>query len=333
MPDNAVARRSITIPAVVVLFALMTALSPLLMVLGAVVDVVRAVASGKPWMTLRCLAFLWVYLLGQLWALVAVLATVPLSTRRKQTATWRVQGAWASWNFAALRGLFSLDLLVEGQEHVTPGPLVVLARHASMVDTMLPALLIANPFSIRLRYVLKKELLVDPTLDIGGHRLPNHFVERRSGESTTEMEAIGALASDLEVDEGVLIYPEGTRFSVAKRDRSTNRLRAQAGPLAAFADGFRRVLPPRPGGTLAILDATDADVVVLAHSGLEGLATARDIWSGGMVGSTIQVRLWRVARTEIPDGRRQRLEWLFRTWAEVDDWIVGTGELGVGASK
>jgi hypothetical protein len=82
------------------------------------------------------------------------------------------------------------------------------------------------------------------------------------------------------------------------------------------------VLPPRPSGTLALLDASDADVVVLAHHGLEGLATAREIWAGGLVGSKIRVAMWRIDREEIPRGRRERMEWLYRTWAEVDDWVA-----------
>jgi hypothetical protein len=69
-------------------------------------------------------------------------------------------------------------------------------------------------------------------------------------------------------------------------------------------------------------------VVILAHSGLEGLATARDIWSGGMVGSTIHVALWRVARNAIPVGRRERLQWLYEVWMQVDDWVASRADLG-----
>lgn len=87
--------------------------------------------------------------------------------------------------------------------------------------------------------------------------------------------------------------------------------------------GFRRVLPPRPGGTLALLDATVADVVVLAHRGLEGLATVRDIWSGSLVNSKISLKLWRVPRAGIPIERSDRVDWLYRLWAEVDTWVAG----------
>jgi 1-acyl-sn-glycerol-3-phosphate acyltransferase len=330
MPDNALTRRLITIPSVLVLFALLTILLPLWAVAGATIDLVRSIASAKPWMTLRALAFLWVYLLGQVWALVGLLVTVPLPRRIKQIATFRLQVAWTAWNFAALCRVFSLDVEVEGQESATPGPIVLLCRHASMVDTMLPARLVANPSGIRLRYVMKRELLVDPTLDIGGNRLPNYFIDRNAS-SASEVEALKLLASDLESNEGILIFPEGTRYSEKKRLRYVRKAAREGGIVGEMATSLRRVLPPRPGGTLAILEATNADVVVLAHRGLEGLATVKEIWRGGMVGSKISVLMWRVRRRDIPTSRRERVEWLYRLWAEVDDWVVSKEPL-VGRS-
>lgn len=329
MPDNPLTRRLITVPAVLATFVLITILAPLWIVGGAVIDIFRAITSAKPWMTLRGIAFLWAYLLGQIWALIGLLFTVPLPRGTKHAATFKLQSAWTAWNFAALRILFSLDVDVEGQDSAAPGPIVLLCRHASMVDTMLPARLVANPFGIRLRYVLKRELLVDPTLDIGGNRLPNYFIDR-DGDPSTEIEAVKRLASDLGPKDGILIYPEGTRYSEGKRIRYAKRVAREGGIVGEMASRLRRVLPPRPGGTLAILETTTADIVVLAHRGLEGLATVKDIWSGGLVGSKINVLMWRIRRGEIPTSRRERVEWLYRLWAEVDNWIVSkepvTGE-------
>lgn len=325
MPDNPIARRLITVPTVVLLFLVLTALSPLLIVIGAGVDAVRSLMWGRPWMTLRSLAFLWVYLLGEWWALLALLFSVPVPAESKQRITFELQSAWTAWNLAALRRLFSLELVVEGQESASRGPILLLSRHASLVDTMLPAGLVARPFHIRLRYVLKKELLVDPTLDIGGNRLPNYFVDRGSRDTVAEMHAIEDLGRELDDEDGVLIYPEGTRFSERKRLLYTERLARQPGVVGEISAGFRQVLPPRPGGTLALLNATTADVVVLAHHGLGGLATVRDIWDGGLVGSTIRVRLWRIPRVKIPTGRNERIEWLFKVWAAVDEWVMAQG--------
>lgn len=322
MPDNPILRRLITIPVVVTLFIVVTLLSPLLISVAFVVDLVRAILDGKPWVTTRGVAFLWIYLLGELWALLALAASAPLPRASKDEVTYDLQGSWARWNLRALCRLFSLSISVEGQEEARRGPMLVLSRHASLVDTLLPAHLIANPFRVRLRYVLKRELLVDPALDVAGNRLPNHFLDRSGDDLETEMTAIAALATGLGHDQGVLIFPEGTRFSESKRDRFVARLTKHGGPLANVAAGFQHVLPPRPGGTLTLLDASDADVVVFAHHGLEGLATVRDIWEGGLVGSRIEVYIRRIPRAEIPTGRNDRVTWLFEMWSGVDKWLA-----------
>jgi 1-acyl-sn-glycerol-3-phosphate acyltransferase len=316
MPSNAITRRVITITVVIVLLVVVTALAPILVLASGAVDAIRMLAGGKSWVTLRALAFSWVYLVGEVWAVVALLGTAPLPRQTKIALTYRLQQAWAGWNLRALQALFGLEIVVEGAEAGQHGPVVVLSRHASLVDTLLPATIISKQGGIALRYVLKRELLADPALDLAGNRLPNVFIDRAAADASARA-AIRRLARDLGPDDGVLIYPEGTRFSEAK----LRRLQGKAGSRPG-APEFRSVLPPRPGGTLAILEATDADVVVLAHHGLEGLATVREIGAGDLVGSRISVRMWRVDREEIPTGRAERVEWLHALWTEIDEWVV-----------
>lgn len=320
MPDKPVTRRLITVPTVIVLFIAVTAMSPLLALAGAAVDVSRWLATKKPWVSLRVLAFLWVYLLGEIWALAALAVTAPLG-RAGLGVTYRLQDLWAAWNLRALQTLFTVELDVEGTDSLLPGPVIILSRHASMVDTLLPARLVARPIGLRLRYVLKKELLVDPALDIAGNRLPNVFIDRVSREGAG-LAAIRDLAASMGPADGILIYPEGTRFSEAKLRRRQRRVDADEGAAGAAIESFRRVLPPRPGGTLALLEGSDADVVVLAHRGLEGLATVAEIWKGGLVGSTIEVALWRIPRSDVPPTRLHQVEWLHRVWVDVDRWVV-----------
>ena len=321
MPDNPLARRVITVPAVFALLAAVTIASPALLAVAAIVDVARTMATRRRGVLLRSLAFLWIYLVGEVWALLALLGTSVLLGRAKLDATYALQDRWASWNLTALRMLFSLEIRATGETSATPGPVIVISRHASLVDTLLPAQFIARRNGMRLRYVLKKELLLDPALDIAGSRLPNVFIDRASREAT-ERQQIKLLAEGLGPDDGVLIYPEGTRFDEAKLKRYQHRHRgAEPGSIQGLASLYRRVLPPRPGGTLSLLEAGDADVVVFAHRGLEGLATVRDIWRGDLVGSQIDIAVWRVPRAQIPQLRAERVEWLFRLWAEVDDWV------------
>lgn len=314
-------RRTITIPAVVVVFALLTLLLPLLAVVTLLVDGWRRLRTGTRPVALRLVAFAWVYLGLEVWALVALTAVGLLPGPARTAATYRLQQRWAAWNFAALRRLFRLQFTAEGTEWVVPGPIVVLSRHASIVDTLLPAHFVTRGAGIRLRYVLKSELLLDPALDIAGNRLPNRFVDR-DGATETERAAIRLLASGLDGDEGVLIYPEGTRFTPAKLDRARTRTGPREGRVGEVTAALRHLLPPRPGGTLAVLEATTADVVVLAHHGLEGLARVADVWRGGLVGSRVRVRFWRIGRDRIPEGRAARTEWLYGVWAEIDGWLA-----------
>ena len=322
--DKPLPRRLVTVTSVLVLFAVVTFLLPFLAVAALIVDLAR-LKGGAHWLTLRALGFAWFYLVGQVWALVALLLTLALPGQRREEATYRLQLAWARWNFAAVRVMFHLDVDVEGDDEISPGPILVLSRHASMIDTLLPANLITARHGIRLRYILKKELLIDPALDIAGSRLPNHFIDRGSGESAAERSAIRALGRDLTADEGVLIYPEGTRFSTEKRDRFAARFANRDDDVGDIVRSFHLVLPPRPGGTLALLEDAQADIVIMAHHGLEGFATVADVWRGNLVGSRISVRFWRIPRAQLPKDRAEQVTWLYRIWAMVDEWVVAQG--------
>jgi 1-acyl-sn-glycerol-3-phosphate acyltransferase len=133
---------------------------------------------------------------------------------------------------------------------------------------------------------------------------------------------VRALAQDLGKHEGVLIYPEGTRFSPERRVREISRIAERDDGLGARAARLRHLLPPRLGGVGALLDgAPDADVLVIAHQGLDGLQTISDIWRGGLVGLVVRVRITRVPRSAVPESGAARAEWLYGLWQDVDDWL------------
>ncbi|MCB9789092.1 MAG: lysophospholipid acyltransferase family protein [Deltaproteobacteria bacterium] len=243
------------------------------------------------------------------------------------------------WSHAIFRGgtwLFAMRVEVEGLELARRGPLLLLVRHSSVADTVLAAALVANPNRLLLRYVLKRELLWDPCLDIVGRRLPNAFVDRHAGRhagrARGEVEAIARLAVGLDSGSAVLIYPEGTRFSQRKLERGVEALRAGGqSTLAGIAAGFRHVLPPRLGGPLALLEAAPGvDVVIVEHTGFEGAATFASFWAGGLVGRTVRVRLRRIGAESLPTRDRDR--WLFERWAEVDRWIDAHGDRSASAA-
>ena len=310
MMRHAWSRRLITIPVVYLAFIALTLMLPAVLVAGAVIDAIRWLASRTPAMALRMTAFGWVYLLGEAWAIPTLAVTGLLPKSRSIPLTYRLQMVWLNWNLKTVRFVFRMTFTADGTGEIPPPPILVVSRHASLIDTLLPGRYVTQPFGIHLRYVLKKELLVDPALDIAGNRLPNVFVDR-GGDTERELRAVRDLATSMPDGEGLLIYPEGTRYSEAKRIKFTERVAQRGGAAAELAAGYQRVLPPRPAGTLAMLDARPLDVVVMAHRGLEGFAEIRDIWSGGLVGSDVQIHFWRIPHADIPHDAGDRRVWLF----------------------
>lgn len=82
------------------------------------------------------------------------------------------------------------------------------------------------------------------------------------------------------------------------------------------------MLPPRTGSTMAALAAaTDAQVVVVAHVGLDDLLTLRDIWDSVPIDRTVRATLWPGFEGERPTSRAEMVEWLYTQWELVDEWV------------
>ncbi len=327
-PLRGLTRRAIAIPGYALAWLLALGLAPVALPLLALADRRSGRHTARARLWLASVVFLSYELVGLaaafgLW--LAALFVRGLRGARWQSAHRALQAWWANGLFRAASRILRLELEVEGAHACAPGPLLVLVRHASLADTLLPAVVVA-PRGIALRYVLKRELLWDPCLDVVGQRLPNAFIQRGTGESQSELAQIAALGRGLGAGDGVLIYPEGTRFSAARRARGLERIAASGRPeLLARAQALRGVLPPRTAGVLALLDAApDADVLVLAHTGLEGLATLPDLLRLGASPRRIRVRLWRVPRAAIPLERDARVRWLYAEWARVDAFVAGS---------
>jgi 1-acyl-sn-glycerol-3-phosphate acyltransferase len=317
------ARRTLMISAYAAAFVAIQALAPLLGLLVGAHDLVRRNGLAG----LRLLGLVWVFLLAELLGVIvaACLWLRHLVQPRRDhdrflEDNYRLQRWWARLLLGAAARLLRLRFRVEGDATAVPGPVVVLMRHTSIVDTILPVVFLGARHGLRLRYVLKTELRLDPCLDIVGHRLPNCFVNR-AGETEREVAAVGRLADGLGPRDGALIYPEGTRFEPGKLARAQAKLAELDPELHALSLRLRHVLPPRPGGTLALLEHAlpqGADVVIFAHKGLERLVRLHDVLSGKAVGTEVCLRLWRIAGTEVPAERQARLRWLFERWHEVD---------------
>ena len=237
-------------------------------------------------------------------------------------STWRFQQLWVRVLLGSVKLLFGLRIIDEGSACLTPGPVIVHIRHASIVDNLLPSALVAARERVRLRYVLKRELLSEPCLDVAGQRLPNYFVRRDTGEEI-ERERIGQLASGMGSEDGFLLYPEGTRFTAERRQRALEKIGERDPQRAARLEPIEYLLPPKVGGLLAVLEqAPEADIVLMIHQGFDGLRLISDIWGGALVGRVINVRFTRVPHDQIPPARDDQVAWLDELWLEADRWVA-----------
>lgn len=238
---------------------------------------------------------------------------------------FRVQRWWSRSLLAWGRRVYQVRLEVEGALLPLHGPLLVFARHCSLADTLLPAVLVADRGHLLLRYVAKDALRWEPCLDVLGGRLSTVFLRRGAGGGADQ---VAAAARELAGDEGMMLFPEGTRFSPAKRDRRLRQLEAEDPLRAALARQLTHVLPPRRGGVGAALTARpEADVLFLEHTGLEGLGTLADLTRRDLVGRTVRVRLRRIPAATVPRGEEAWGDWLDAQWKELDAWVGEAREI------
>jgi 1-acyl-sn-glycerol-3-phosphate acyltransferase len=317
--ERPVRRRAITISLYMVAWVLLTLLAPVWLVAGLIIGAIRR----RSFVTLRLLIFAWFFFgiaMAALFRLTVVFTFLRGRPDQLQARLFRLQQWWANAILQAASRLLGLDIEIEDVDAALPGPTILLMRHASILDTLLPSVYVQGPKLWRVRYILKQELLFDPCLDIVGNALPNYFVDR-TGDRMREFKGIRELVKDLD-DDGVLIYPEGTRFSAEKLARARKRVRRQDPELAPAAESLTHVLPPHPGGVLTLLDALpEVDCALFVHRGLEGLQTVKDVLSGAVIGSRVRGKIWRVRRAEIPAADEERIRWLYEQWSRVDAFV------------
>lgn len=323
---NTLARRAGSFSRTTALFVLALGLAPVLLPATLVFDLGRLALRGTPMTSSRLYVFGLYYFVAELVGLTVLgLSWLRHGGRREAMLlpTYAIQAAWAGALLWAIRVLFDVRFELVGGELCAPGPVLLFVRHSSIVDTLLPTALIGWPNRMRLRFVLKRELLALPCLDVAGNRLPNAFVGRDGADSAREIAKVRALGEGLGERDGVVIYPEGTRATDEKRARALAKLELTDPERHERVRGLGALLPIRPGGPLALLEAApEADVVFVAHTGFEGFAELADIWRGGMVRRRVRIELTRHERASVPTEPEARLAWLDARWSEIDARVV-----------
>jgi 1-acyl-sn-glycerol-3-phosphate acyltransferase len=314
----------------------------LLLPVLVVVSVLVSVFLPGRWRALRLLCFALVYLALEVAGLVAAAVLWVFSGFGR----WLDAAVFRAAHYTVLRllldvlmqvaqRLFALRLVTDGDswsplDDGLPGStnaMVVLSRHAGPGDSFLLVHTLMNRDHLRQpRIVLKDVLQLDPLIDVYLNRLPNHFVSTDPAVRYRSEEAIADLARDLGEEDALLIFPEGANFTAQRRTRAIQRLRDR-GLLSAVrrAEAMRNLLPPRPGGVVAALHAAPhADVVLVAHTGLEHLSTVRDLWRNLPMDKTLHLRWWFIPAAEVPRDEAQATDWLYQWWETIDAWITAT---------
>jgi 1-acyl-sn-glycerol-3-phosphate acyltransferase len=330
MPPRLV-RRLVLAPLLVVITVAVITTLPLLVVLAA------AASPALPgrWRTLRLLWFGLVWLAMESVALFVCLGlwvasgfggrleSAPYQDRHYAVMRW-----FLSTLFRVATHAFRLRVEVEEPELTRPEvaarltrPVIVLSRHAGPGDSFLLVHELLSRYRRRPRIVMKAALQFDPGLDVLINRLPNAFVPRGRGAGT--IQAIERLAAGLGPTGALVIFPEGGNFTPRRRLLAIALLEErQLAEEAARARAMEYLLPPRPGGALAaIAAAPGADVVFVAHTGMDDLITVGDVWRSLPMEQVLKARWWRVPAADVPRDRDAQVRWLYDWWARIDAWI------------
>jgi len=321
-------RRFISISLIYFAFAITWSLAPIALPVAVVVDLLR---KSRFAFTRFVIGLLWVVSLEAFGILLSVVTLLPLLffgqvDRRATYLRWNqlLVIYWGRAVFAGVVGIYSLRVQVTGEDAVQKGPMLLFLRHSSIADVFLGNELVAAPHGIFLRYAMKSQLHWEPCEDIVAPRVGCVFVERNAQNPAAEIDKVAKLARNLGPNEGVLIYPEGTRFTKAKKEKILGRLEEKGTPEeVSYARRLKNVLPPKIGGVLGLLQENDrkADVVFGAHVGFEEMTKIRHFWDGKIIGNTIKVHFWRIPFEAIPESNDGRREWLLSEWKRMDEHV------------
>ncbi len=320
-------RRARTIPMMLAITLIGVIASPFILVIAIVVDLARR-RLRMP--SARVALFLLQYVINDSLEILLAPAywiTAGFGTRVSHPSSIARHERLQRWSLEVLArraerllGLrFELD--IDATATLCPGPVIVLCRHVNIVDASLPALLYQR-LGFSTRGVIMAELLADPGFDLIYGRTGSVFIPRDNGPEA--LATLGHLARGINATTAVVIFPEGRLFRPERMQRALARLATDNPDRALRLAPLTHLLPARPGGTLALLDAIpSADVVVVAHTGLDHFGSLRELARAVPLPQPVKVTVRRVLATEIPAGDVERIRWLDEQWLRSDDWIAG----------
>jgi len=322
-PGSALKRRMISFPTWYLASILSLSLAPVGLPLLVLWDLIRRQNLVSTRTALYFACFFWIETIGV--SVAGVLWVWNLfvrDARRYEMANRRLQWWWSRNLFWTAVKLFSVEVDIDGLELLEDRrPSLVLSRHASTLDTMLP---LATVRHMKLfRYVIKAELLMDPAMDVVAQRFPNAFVQRGGGDPEAEIERVLTIARGMEENAAIVMYPEGTRFTPAKRARLLEKFEETDPEMYELSKRLEHTLPPlREGAVRLVQTTTDCDVVIVAHRGIGRAGAMSDLIKGKLLGNRLEVKIWRIPADEVPRDRDGVRAFLVEQWQKVEDYVA-----------
>ncbi len=319
-------RRIVVAPLVVALCLALLAISPIVLVLSALVDLV---VPGN-WRTLRISAFATFFLLMEVGGIVVLFALwvvfgfgTRIRTERSKDVHYRLMAFYLGLMYKVVSFLFGLRINIEERQPPQPGPILVFSRHAGPGNSLMLIGTMMIAYNRKPRIVMLAKLQWDPLFDTMFNRLPNRFIKHDKSKSDAYVAAIGDLAKNLGDQDAFVLFPEGRDFSQRLRRRAIDYLRRKGFDRHADrAESMLHVLPPRHRGPLAaITSAPEADVAFVAHSVLEELGSFKQLWRRIPLEDPIDGQYWRVPPSEVPRTEDEVIEWLYNWWEKIDEWV------------
>jgi 1-acyl-sn-glycerol-3-phosphate acyltransferase len=256
-------------------------------------------------------------------AIVKFVLPIPAVRRVLSRVMTALAEGWIGTNNALFRAMGAMPLDVRGLEGLSTSEwYLVVSNHQSWVDILVLQAVFNRriPF---LKFFLKQQLIWVPFLGLAWWALDFPFMRRHSPaylEKHPEKRG-----EDLEVTRhacekfrliptSVMNFVEGTRFTAQKH--------------AAFKSPYRRLLPPRPGGTSFVLSAMGGVLhsmldVTIAYTGRT--PSFWDLCCGRLGTVTVDIRrrpidAWMAAGDYAGDAafRTRFKDWLAGLWSDKD---------------
>jgi 1-acyl-sn-glycerol-3-phosphate acyltransferase len=348
MLPNRLIRRLVLAPLAIVVAVALVVLFPLLALVALTFGAVGRSRPGRM-RVLRLLFFALVWLTAETAALFMCLGLWVASgfggrlrTEPYQARHYRVMKWFLGRLYRSATRTFRVQVIVDEPE-LTPAeqaarlarPVIVLSRHAGPGDSLLLVHQLLSVYGRRPRVVMKASLQFDPSLDVMANRLPNVFISRRQAGERIFTDQIDRLARGLDQAGALVIFPEGGNWTPGRWHRGIRRLEQLGrGDLADRARTMPNLLPPRAGGALAAITACPtADVIFVAHAGLDQLVSVADVWRSLPMDQVVRAKWWRVPVGDVPRDAdyESQVQWLYDWWQRIDTWITENRPSGVQA--